>query len=195
MSADLAVALKLLLATGQRVEEVLHAEWSEFDEEEKLWTIPGARRKTRGKVSEPHIVPLTDFHIKLLDELRQYTGDSRYLFPHKDGLKPRGADSLSQAVHRFCRPGEQSTRKPFPPFVPKDIRRTWKTLAGSIGISLELRNRIQGHALRDVGSVHYDRWDYLEEKRRAMESWCAWLDELVTGKQIGKVISIRGGSA
>ena len=199
LSADLAVALKLLLATGQRVEEVLHAEWSEFDEEEKLWTIPAGRRKTRGKVNEPHIVPLTKLHIRLLKELKQYSGDSRYLFPktRKEGApeQPRGADALSQAVHRFCRPGEQSTRKPFPPFVPKDIRRTWKTLAGSIGISLELRNRIQGHALRDVGSVHYDRWDYLEEKRRTMGAWCRWLDELVTGKKRGKVVNLRGGAA
>ena len=27
------------------------------------------------------------------------------------------------------------------------------------GIDLELRNRLQGHAMTDVGSVHYDRWD------------------------------------
>jgi integrase len=47
LSADLAIALKLLLTTGQRVEEVLHAEWSEIDTEDKLWTIPASRRKTR----------------------------------------------------------------------------------------------------------------------------------------------------
>ena len=51
-----------------------------------------------------------------------------------------------------------------------------KTLAGSIGIDLELRNRLQGHAMTDVGSVHYDRWGYLPEKRKAMETWSEWLN-------------------
>ena len=195
LSADLAIALKLILSTGQRVEEVLHATWSEFDEEEKLWTIPGERRKTRGKTSEPHLVPLTEFHVELLEELKPLSS-SKYLFPHKDcddpekKDRPRGADALSQAVHRFCIPAPKSTRKPFPKFVPKDLRRTWKTLAGSIGISLEMRNRIQGHALRDVGSMHYDRWDYLEEKRGAMEIWSSWLDEVITGKQ-AKVVKLQ----
>jgi integrase len=198
LSADLAIALKLLMATGQRVEEVLHAEWSEFDTEDKLWTIPASRRKTRGKVSEPHLVPLTSIHIKLLEELRQYSAGV-YLFPHRDcddpkkKDRPRGADSLSQAVHRFCIPGKESERKGFPKFVPKDIRRTWKTLAGSIGIPLEMRNRIQGHALRDVGSLHYDRWDYLDEKRAAMQKWTHWLNQLVTGKK-AKVVKLRGVS-
>ena len=167
ISIDLAYVVKLLLATGQRVEEVLHAEWSEFDEEEMLWTIPGERRKTRNKTIEPHIVPLTAFHIRLLDELKPYSGDNRYLFPcsrpRGDKTGPVPTNTLSQAVWRVCR------RNALPPFTPRDIRRTWKTLAGSIGLSLELRNRLQGHALRDVGSVHYDRWDYLDEKRRAMD--------------------------
>ena len=34
-----------------------------------------------------------------------------------------------------------------------------------------MRNRLQGHALTDVGSVHYDRYDYLTQKREAMESF------------------------
>jgi len=36
-----------------------------------------------------------------------------------------------------------------------------------------MRNRLQGHTMTDVGSVHYDLWGYLPEKRRAMEAWTA----------------------
>ena len=42
---------------------------------------------------------------------------------------------------------------------------------GEIGVSKELRDRIQNHALQDVSSKHYDRYDYLVEKRRALEQW------------------------
>jgi hypothetical protein len=34
-----------------------------------------------------------------------------------------------------------------------------------------LRDRIQNHALNDVSSKHYDRYEYLPEKRRALEAW------------------------
>ena len=48
LTPQMHLALKFILASGQRVEEVLHATWDEFDLDKKLWTIPGERRKTRG---------------------------------------------------------------------------------------------------------------------------------------------------
>lgn len=42
---------------------------------------------------------------------------------------------------------------------------------GGIGVSEELSDRIQNHALQDVSSKHYDRYDYLPEKRKALGSW------------------------
>jgi len=168
------LTVKLLIATGQRVEEVLQANWREFDLAEGLWVIPAERRKTRHDATEPHIVPLTDFHIALLDRVRGATDHGDWLFPHKDRTQPRKADALYQAIHRFCRSNG------IEPFAPRDCRRTFKTLAGSIGIDLELRNRLQGHAMTDVGSVHYDRWGYLPEKRTAMSTWSAWLENIVS---------------
>jgi hypothetical protein len=67
-------------------------------------------------------------------------------------------------------------------FSPRDIRRTFKTVAGSMGILLELRNRLQGHAMTDVGSVHYDRYDYLTEKRAAMQAWVEGLADIIEGQ-------------
>jgi integrase len=176
MSLPSHLAVKLLIATGQRVEEVLQANWREFDLDERLWTIPAERRKNRHDATEPHIVPLTDFHLGLLDQVRSATKHADWLFPHKDLVQPRKADALYQAVHRFCLSNDIVS------FAPRDCRRTFKTLTGSIGIDLELRNRLQGHALTDVGSVHYDRWGYLPEKRRAMDIWTDWL-----GSTIGTV--------
>lgn len=190
MNPNTALSLKLLLATGQRVEEVLGATWSEFDLDEQLWTIPGKRRKSRHKTVKDHLVPITEFHIELLRQIQEFSEGDNYLFPktmkHGRVREPRSSDSLSQAVRRFCvpqdkyrRPIEKTVRKGFTRFTPRDIRRTWKTLTGSMGLGLDIRNRIQGHALRDVGSLHYDRYDYLDEKREAMRRWSDWLKELV----------------
>jgi hypothetical protein len=42
-----------------------------------------------------------------------------------------------------------------------------------------MRNRLQGHALTDVGSVHYDRYDYLTEKKEAMKLWSSELQKII----------------
>lgn len=177
LTASMLLALKFLLATGQRVEEVLHATWAEFDLDQMVWIIPGERRKTRGKTSEPHIVPLTDFHLQLLDEIKRKTGHGVYLFPAQGGESPRRYDVLTGAVRKLVAASGMVS------FSPRDIRRTFKTLAGSMGISLEMRNRLQGHAMSDVGSVHYDRYDYLTEKRAAMATWTTGLAEIVEGAE------------
>ena len=170
------LALLFILATGQRVEEVLKANWSEFDFDQKLWTIPGERRKTRNKTSEPHLVPLTYLHIGLLKAIKAETAHKTLLFPAAGVGGPRRYDSLGHAVRRFVEASGMVT------FSPRDLRRTFKTVAGSFGLSLEIRNRLQGHGMTDVGSVYYDRYGYLAEKRAAMMVWTKALRRLLKGR-------------
>jgi integrase len=179
LTPQMHLALKFILASGQRVEEVLHATWDEFDFEKRLWTIPGERRKTRGKTSEPHLVALTDLHIQILDEIRSTTHDPRFLFPARGTGGPRRYDSLTKPVAVFVK------QSGMPSFSARDLRRTFKTLAGSMGISLEMRNRLQGHALVDVGSVYYDRFDYLDQKRNSMQVWAIGLTKIIGRKDEG----------
>jgi hypothetical protein len=88
-------------------------------------------------------------------------------------------------------------RPEFPRFTPRDLRRTWKTLAGDAGISKEMRDRLQNHSKSDVSSRHYDRYEYLPEKRAAMETWSAYLDRVIAGTVdhlgLGNVIPLRIG--
>ena len=170
LSPSSRLTLQLLISTGQRVEEVLQASWGEFDLTESIWTIAAERRKTRSSSSEPHVVPLAALHLSLLDRVRATTPNSEWLFPHQNNRQPRIAGALYQATRRFC------VNNNIKPFAPRDCRRTFKTLTGSIGIDLELRNRLQGHAMTDVGSVHYDRWSYLPQKRKAMLAWAEALE-------------------
>lgn len=68
--------VRLLLVTGQRVNEIAQAAWSEFDLDAGLWTLPAARCK--GK--RDHLVPLGPLAVRLLSELHEvYPGD--WLFP------------------------------------------------------------------------------------------------------------------
>ena len=174
LTPSMHLALKQILATGQRVEEVLHATRDEFDFKKNLWIIPGERRKTRGHTSEPHLVPLTQIHLELVKEIQSTTNHQQFMFPARGGESPRRYDSLTKAVSVFVKNSGMLS------FSARDLRRTFKTLAGSMNIPLEMRNRLQGHALVDVGSVYYDRYDYLEQKRAAMERWSSGLTEIVS---------------
>jgi integrase len=151
-------AVRLLLLTGARVNEIVQARWDEFDLEGGLWTLPAERHKGKRTL----LTPSTPLMIELLVELREaYPGD--YLFPARSvagSNAPWGDTALNHAI-----------RNAGYDWTGRDLRRTWKTLAGECGLSLEIRNRIQGHALQDVGSRHYDRHGYLAEKRAALMVW------------------------
>ena len=177
LSPSSRLALQFLLATGQRVEEVLRASWGEFDLNDNLWVIPEERRKNRNTSGEPHVVPLNPLHRKLIKAIKETNQSGEWLFPHQNEQQPRNADALCQATRRFC------VKNKLKPFAPRDCRRTFKTLTGSIGIDLELRNRLQGHAMTDVGSIHYDRWSYLPQKRAGMDLWATTLENRLRDNQ------------
>ncbi|PLP48889.1 recombinase, partial [Klebsiella variicola] len=72
---------------------------------------------------------------------------------------------FSKQLRKFCE------REPFNKFTPRDVRRTFKTLAGAMGVSTEMRDRLQNHKRAGVSAKHYDRYDYIKEKREIISQW------------------------
>jgi len=72
----------------------------------------------------------------------------------------------------------------FDKFVPRDLRRTVKTRMGELGIAKDVRDRLQNHAAMDVSAKHYDRYDYMAEKRAAAERWCNFLAVTISGRNV-----------
>jgi hypothetical protein len=90
--------------------------------------------------------------------------------------------------------GKDNKRKQptFNKFIPRDIRRTVKSRMGELGLSKEIRDRLHNHALHDVSSKHYDRYDYLPQKKQAMDSWTEWLiNTIENNEQPPNVIALR----
>ena len=71
------IAMQLIMLTFVRNGELRAAEWAEFDLDGAEWSIPAAKMKMKA----PHIVPLADWTLELLAEMKELTGHSRYLFP------------------------------------------------------------------------------------------------------------------
>jgi len=151
-------------AGGQRPHELASSRWDAVNWEERTLLIVADVSKNK----RDHLVPLTDSAVEILERLKvENVNDSPFIFSQRlDAGKHLRTDSFAQAIIYY--------REHFPDhpvFVARDLRRTCKTLMGEIGVSKELRDRIQNHALQDVSSKHYDRYDYLVEKRRALEQW------------------------
>ena len=64
---------------------------------------------------------------------------------------------------------------------PHDLRRTLETRMAALGIPKDHRDRVLNHVPADVGSKHYDRHDYLAEKRTALTRWNDALATIVNG--------------
>lgn len=148
---------------GQRPYELASAQWTAINWQEKTFLVAPELSKN----GRSHLIPLTDTALQLLRELRDESSDNRFIFPHQtDNNTHLRMDSLSQAIARY-----RVDHPLFEYFIARDFRRTCKTLMGEIGIGKTIRDRLQNHALNDVSSKHYDRYEYLTEKRAALEVW------------------------
>lgn len=165
---------------GQRPYELLSSRWDAVDWVERTVLITEGVSKNK----RPHLIPLTESALTILRELHQQTGNATYIFPKRGQPSEHIlACSLSRAVGYY-----RKAHPEFPHFTPRDIRRTCKTLMGEAGLSKEIRDRLQNHAMQDVSSKHYDRHDYLNEKRLALEVWEA---RLLSRVPASNVVNLR----
>ncbi len=159
---------KLMIILGSRVEAIAGMKWSELDWDEQLFYLP----QKRSKNENDHIIPLPALALQTLKATPRL--HPIYVFPGLNGQEPLKSDGFSKAITRLC----QSTG--MEKFTPRDLRRTFKTLTGKAGLSKDIRDRLQYHSLSDVSSKHYDKYDYLPEKRKAMEVWNDYLTNIIT---------------
>lgn len=168
-SLEIKILIQLCFYTGgQRPFELLALKWDNIDLTKKIIVIPS----TVSKNKKIHLVPLTSNAISALKQLHPLTGHTDCLFPNRfDQSKPMPTTSLSQAIKRY------REKENIEEFVPKDFRRTCKTKMGELGISKDIRDKLHNHAQNDVSTKHYDRYDYMKEKRQALKVWESWLNQ------------------
>lgn len=178
MADGLKDALRLQILTGTRISEAAGAHAGEFDLAAGEWLIPGDRTKNR----IPHCVPLTGAALKIVEPRIAADG---YLFPGHRLAKqePIQGGSVAHALQRVLGDVKDEHGKPIASFTSHDIRRTVETGLARLGVSREIRDRILNHKDSSVGAVHYNRHDYLFEKRAALEAWASKLSQIVSGKK------------
>ncbi len=163
-------AVRILMLTGQRVEEIAALHVDQWDAKERIidWS--------KTKNGKPHAIPVPPIAAELIESI--VPNEFGWFFPSaKDPAKPVGAGTLYSFMWR------QRDRGVIPVVTNRDLRRTWKTLAGKAGVSKEIRDRLQNHTLQDVSSKSYDRWNYMPEKRAGMKKWDRFVTALLRTKR------------
>lgn len=164
-------AVQIIMLTGQRVEEIARLHVDQWDARERIidWT--------KTKNLQPHAVPVPSLAAELIESI--IPNEHGWFFPSaKDPSKPVSHGTLYSFVWR------QRDRGVIPHATNRDLRRTFKTLAGKAGIPKEIRDRLQNHALQDVSSKHYDRWNYMVEKRAGMAKWDKFVRAMLAKKRL-----------
>jgi integrase len=112
------MALKMLPFVFVRSFNIRHCEWSEIDFENKEWIIPASKMKTKSEF----ILPLSNYVIELLIEVKKFTSDSKYVFPSfRDKNRPLSENTLISALRRMGYKKEE--------FVPHSFRAMFSTIA------------------------------------------------------------------
>lgn len=98
------MALKFAPYVAVRPYNLRYARWEDIDLQSKLWKIPAQDMKTK----QEHLVPLTASALKILVEVRNFTGDGEYIFPSdRNPNKPFSDTTLNKALTRM---GYDSTK-------------------------------------------------------------------------------------
>ncbi|MFO4755405.1 site-specific integrase [Vibrio cholerae] len=160
----------LFLVLGNRKSELCEAPWSEFDLEQYVWHIPQERVKTGVPIS----IPLPGQAMEWLNELKIRSMGSEYVFParRRSKLPHMGPDTLNRAISKLF--GREAGRKIQPPnvmghikhFTVHDLRRTFRSLASSVGTQRHIARLCTNHRQGGVDGI-YDRHEYFEERKEA----------------------------
>jgi len=169
------LSIAILTVLSVRKGELIAAPWNEFDFEEKTWTIPPERTKTKVEI----IIPLPDVVIAWFTELKVRSAGSSYVFPARRASKRRAYisdDTLNHALAKLFGLKVDAKKNPLPNylgeagiehFVVHDLRRTCRSLLAANGIPSHIAERCLNHKLRGVEGI-YDRYDYIDERRNAL---------------------------
>ena len=166
-------ALKLAPLVFVRPGELRHAEWEEINLENAEWNIPGSKMKMR----EPHLVPLSRQAIEILTELKKLTGAGRYVFPGRTSQRPMSDNAILATLRRMGYTKEEMSGHGF-----RAMART--ILDEILQVRPDFIEHQLAHAVRDPNGRAYNRTAHLNERRKMMQQWADYLEQLKIGAKV-----------
>ena len=168
------LAMQLAPHVFVRPGELRHAEWSEFDFNGALWTIPASKTKMR----KDHLVPLSRQAIKILQEAQLLTGPSGYVFPSvRTRRRPMSDNTINAGLRRLGYTTDEMTAHGFRAMASTLLNESGKWNPDAI-------ERALAHGDSDKVRAAYHRGAYWKERVKMAQWWSDYLDKLRAGAQV-----------
>jgi integrase len=179
-------AVKLLMLTGQRREEVGQMRWTELKLSEGVWTLPA----TRTKNGQPHDIHLSPLAIKIIRTVKfiedcdlVFTTNGETTISGWSKAKRRLDEEIAAARRAQARArGEDADKvRPMSDWRIHDLRRSVATGLSNLGVAPIVADRILNHVpKKHKGQVMfvYNRAEYTKERREALELWARHLQQI-----------------
>jgi integrase len=172
---DFGTIVKLLTLTGQRRSEVGAMAWSEFND--GIWTIPSARTKNK----KAHVLPLPQACWSIINSVKHRDGID-YLFGNNNNQGYRSWSLSKQLLDKRCGLSDWTLH---------DLRRTFRTGLGKLGIAPHIAELVINHRKGGVEAV-YDRYRYEPEIAAALTMWTEHVRSIIEGTE-PTVVPLRKG--
>ncbi|ELY9431313.1 integrase arm-type DNA-binding domain-containing protein [Salmonella enterica] len=174
------LAVKLTLLVFIRSSELRFARWEEIDFKNALWTIPAEREPLKGvkhshrgsKMRSPHLVPLSRQALKILEEIKQISGDYELVFigDHQPD-RPMSENTVNKALRSMgydtktevC--GHGSRAMACSALIESGL---WSKDAVERQMSHQERNNVR------AAYIHLA--EHLDERRLMLQWWADYLD-------------------
>lgn len=170
------ITVRLLLLLAVRKSELIGARKSEFDLEAGIWRLPAERTKTETAIN----IPLSRQAVEALRDLHRLSESSAWLLPAR-----KAQDRMIPHIHENTLNVALAKVKPNMPGIERfcihDFRRTARTHLAALGVESHIAERCLNHKLKGVEGI-YNRHDYLDERRAALNSWANFLEACESGK-------------
>lgn len=170
------VAVRLAPYVFLRASELCGAGWAEIDMERAEWLIPAERMKSR----RDHLVPLSRQALELLKEIQPLSTGGKYVFPSQS--KPSEHITTNALIQVLRRLGYKSTREEGESFVTHAFRGLASTaLYQKLKYPGDYIEHQLAHVEPNKVKLAYNQINarsYLEERRKMMQEYADYLDQL-----------------
>ena len=169
-----AAAMRLLALTFVRTGELIGARWDEIDFDREEWHIP----KERMKMRRPHVVPLSRQALAILKTLHKSTGTKTHVFHSQRGKNKHISNgAVLMALRRMGYQGRMTGH---------GFRALASTILNEKNYPPDVIERQLAHEDSDKTRSAYNRAEYLLERKKMMQDYADFLDEVKAsdGKKI-----------
>jgi integrase len=175
LGRDNELSIKILLATCVRKSELIKAKRPDvyLDLAAGTWYVPAENAKG----GRPYTIPLAAPVVGWFRELVARADAGEYVLASRTRAgrlrgRPISERTLNAAIDRLAEAVPQLRR-----FSPHDLRSTARTRLAALGVDIVVAERCLNHHLGGLVPI-YDKHDYLDERRRALNQWADLLMSL-----------------